>query len=664
MEKLALLTTTIILLSIGVSAEISEDLQNELDELGPTDRIEVLVQTGPSMTDRHVNQMNQQAEVRNRYDLFDGVHLELPVPAVQNLAERDFVRSVEPNYEMELFLSESTKQVGADTVWDYESTGNEIGAAVLDTGVQYDHSALNVVEEVDFTGEGTSDLNGHGTHVAGIVASQDTDNLGVAYDADIYNVKVLDEDGRGTGSDLLNGMEWTVENNIPIAVLSLGAEVDSCDGEDIISNAVDNMVDNGVFVAVAAGNEGPEEESLTIPGCNRDGITVGSVDKNDNLADYSSRGPTADGRSKPDIVAPGTSIESTWNDGGFNTLSGTSMATPHVAGQAALLLEEDSSLTPNELKNAIMEASTDLGLNENNQGAGRINVSESFFAVSDKEKEDSEESEEETEENGTGDETEEETEEDAESSSPDDNNRASARVRFGPDSNLYGLRVASDRAAVALRIKTRESVMEQRAKEARHMMESGNKNAAERALEEMRRTSGNKENATKDAEETLEKVMQDSPEEAKEGLRNALKNVEGKRDGATQRQAEREAQSDVDQSPEDRRDSNEATEGSERNLDDTKEKSSEEGERDSSVAEREERVQERDSLEEKQQPREQKQSDKEANLDEEQDSEVLEEQDSEKVNETKSERQNVQTRRQDSENSTGRFFQDMLGLLQ
>lgn len=528
MKRIVFVLASIVLLSFSVAAEVSSDLQNELDQLGPNDRVEVLVQTGPSMTDRHVNAMSQQGELKNRYNLFDGVHLELPVPAVEALSRLEFVESVEPNYEIELFLSESASQVEADTVWEYQSTGEGVETAVLDTGVHSEHSELNIIQQMDFTGEGFGDNNGHGTHVAGIIGSQDENNRGLAYESNLYDVKVLNQDGHGSGSDLLEGMEWTVNNDMQIAVMSLGAEVENCDGEDILSQAVNEMTDQGVFVTVAAGNNGPEDRTITVPGCSSKGTTVGSVDKNDKLADYSSRGPTADGRAKPDVVAPGTGIESTWNNGGFNTISGTSMATPHVAGQAALLLGEDNSLGPNELKDIITDTSTDLGLDSNQQGHGRINVSEAYFQVSDEEREQEEEEDEETKEE-TDEETQEYREEDDLSSDQEQsgtNTKAEGRIRLGPDSMFYGLRIASDRAAVSLGFRTREDVMERRAREARQMQERGDSQSAERALNEMRKTAGDSENANRELEETLERVMEGSPEESKEGLRNALRNVE------------------------------------------------------------------------------------------------------------------------------------------
>lgn len=542
-NKVILITVFLILVSFSVSAQITPDLNEKLNEIGEQERTEVLIQVGPSMTDQHIENLEEIGEVRNRYQHFNGVHLELPRPAVENLANRPFVESIEPNYEISTTLSESATQIQAQEAWKFETTGHGVDVAILDTGIQATHPELDVAEEVDFTGEGTEDLDGHGTHVAGIVGSQHEENRGIAYESTLYDVKVLTQDGTGQGSDLLQGMEWAIENNMQVSVLSLGAEIEECDGTDTISQAVDEMSNQGVTVTVAAGNTGPEEQTITIPGCSNEGITVGSVDKSDEIASYSSRGSTSDGRIKPDIVAPGTGIQSTYNNDGFTTLSGTSMATPHVAGQAALLLQEDQELTPSEIKNLIQQSSEDLGLEENTQGSGRINVNASYRLIADieqdEEVEDTNETEQET------DEEEEETSEDDTTDSEQERTgempqqaaeQAQRRGFFGPDSRMYGLRIAMDRASMAVGLQTREQVMEKRAQEARQMQERSNTQAAERAIGEMRRTAGESENATREAEETLDRVMENAPEEAKEGLRNALRNVEENRQQAQQRQ--------------------------------------------------------------------------------------------------------------------------------
>ncbi|MBC8357436.1 MAG: S8 family serine peptidase, partial [Candidatus Aminicenantes bacterium] len=119
----------------------------------------------------------------------------------------------------------------------------------------------------------------------------------------------------------------------------------------------------------------------TSPGCSKKGITVGSVDDNDNVPSWSSRGPTDDGRVKPDLVAPGVGITSTWKDNLFNSLSGTSMSTPHVSGVVALLLETDSSLSPDDIKDVLKSTAIDLSLDENTQGVGRVDAYEAYIYV-------------------------------------------------------------------------------------------------------------------------------------------------------------------------------------------------------------------------------------------------------------------------------------------
>lgn len=376
----------LVLLTGSVLAEVSTDLEDEMNGMGPDEYISVLIQVD-ELEQNHLDILNSFGEVENTYDAFDGVYMDVPVSEVGSLEERGFVDRIEPDYTVETMLSSTVSQIEADMVWDYNNTGGEVDVAVLDTGVESGHSALELAGEKDFTGEGPNDMRGHGTHVAGVVGSLDGSRTGVSPSSNLYNVKVLDSEGSGTGSDLLKGLEWSIENEMDVAVMSLGTVINKCNGRDILSTSVDKAVDEGVTVVVAAGNEGPERRTVTSPGCSRNGITVGSVNKRDGIASYSSRGSTNDGRVKPDVVAPGSNIESTWIDNSFNSLSGTSMATPHVGGQAALLLNEDPDLTPEEVKNVVMDTSTDLGLNSNVQGSGRINVSKSYFYISENERE-------------------------------------------------------------------------------------------------------------------------------------------------------------------------------------------------------------------------------------------------------------------------------------
>jgi subtilisin family serine protease len=215
------------------------------------------------------------------------------------------------------------------------------------------------------------DDHGHGTHVAGIIASSDAHFTGVAPEATIMAVKVLSAEGRGTYESVLAGVEWAVRNGAGVINISLGGAGGF--GTSALAQAVDNAMKSGVVVAVAAGNAGPDMETISTPGDSRLGITVGSVRKDRVLSWWSSRGPTLDGRTKPDVVAYGDMIWSSVPGGGFEEMSGTSMATPHVAGIAALLVQ-DRKPDPLLVKEALRRTATDLGYGQNWQGAGLIDL--------------------------------------------------------------------------------------------------------------------------------------------------------------------------------------------------------------------------------------------------------------------------------------------------
>ena len=377
-------TALIILTSIigfSASAQVSPDLEQRLNQGPDTEMIDVIIQTAGASDQAAEAVRNAGGNVNKRFSIIDGVAVTIPKVAVRNLAERDFVERVDPDFEMTTVLDSTASQINAGEAWTENATGKDIDVAVLDTGISNSNSLLDVESEVDFTGEGTDDGNGHGTHVAGIIASQDDNYRGISYDADLLDVKVLQSDGTGSASNVIDGIQWAVEKNADVISLSLGAPVDQCDGEDALSEAINNAYSQGTLPVVAAGNEGPDSGTITVPGCAEDALTVGSVGSSNDVSSFSSRGPTADGRVKPDVVSPGESVTSTWNDGGFETASGTSMATPHVSGTAAILFAQNSSITVEEAKTVIMNSSEDLGLAENDQGSGLVDVYEAYQSV-------------------------------------------------------------------------------------------------------------------------------------------------------------------------------------------------------------------------------------------------------------------------------------------
>ncbi len=381
MKKILLLFLMIFILlsSFVLAGELKQDLSNIVSEAGD-EKVSVIILFEEKPTPAEISTIKSDgASIKYQYGIIDAVAAQVPANAADKIAKRAFVKLVEPDYDVKLVLDKSIPKIQADKVWEENITGKNIDIAIIDTGIHNEHPSLTIEKEIDYTGEGTDDLHGHGTHVAGIVASTDSTYRGVAYDSDLFNVKVLNKQGSGSGSDVIKGIEWAAENGAEIISMSFGAEIDPCDGTDAISQAVDKAVNKGVVAVVAAGNSGPDAGTITSPGCSKKGIAIGAVDDNDNVPSWSSRGPTDDGRVKPDLVAPGVSIASTWKDNSFKSLSGTSMSTPHVSGVAALLLETDSTIGPSDIKEILKTTALDLGLDENTQGAGRVDAYESYL---------------------------------------------------------------------------------------------------------------------------------------------------------------------------------------------------------------------------------------------------------------------------------------------
>ncbi len=318
-------------------------------------------------------------------------------------------------------LKDSVPLIGAPTVWkDYGVTGKGETIAILDDGAFEQHPDLQGKVEADFdAGSPSTPLGGspvtvvapagtegHGTHVAGIAVGDGAQSQGlykgVAPDAKFANVKVFSAANATTSELVLRGLDWVLSNakahNIRIASMSLGGS--PSDGNDAICRAVDHAVDEGLVVIAAAGNAGPDASTITAPGAAAKAITVGAVDKQKRIASYSSRGPTiATKLLKPDVVAPGsditsavppstTSVSGLFGDrsaGFYGTLSGTSMATPHVAGVAALMLEANPALTPADVKKIILVTAQDLGPKgrDNDTGFGFVNAIASVQAAKD-----------------------------------------------------------------------------------------------------------------------------------------------------------------------------------------------------------------------------------------------------------------------------------------
>lgn len=295
-------------------------------------------------------------------------------------------------------------QIGAPEVWKSGYDGKGVDVAVLDTGVDTGHPDLagKIAETQSFVpGETVQDGHGHGTHVASTIvgsgAASDGKRKGVAPGAELRVGKVLDNTGHGQDSWIIAGMEWAAKSGAKIVSMSLGG--DATGPSDILSETVDELSEStGTLFVIAAGNSGPSEQTVGTPGIANSALTVGAVDKSDKLASFSSRGPRAgDYAVKPEITAPGVGITAaraagTSMPGGtpvddyYTTASGTSMATPHVAGAAALVAQAHPDWTGQQIKQALATtAKTMPDADVFEQGDGRVDavraVNQGVFAT-------------------------------------------------------------------------------------------------------------------------------------------------------------------------------------------------------------------------------------------------------------------------------------------
>ncbi|MGV9311552.1 S8 family peptidase [Streptomyces sp. NPDC003691] len=285
-------------------------------------------------------------------------------------------------------LDRTTKQIGAPAAWESRYDGTGVKIAVLDTGIDDSHPDLagKVAAEQNFTPEGDAkDRNGHGTHVAstaaGTGAKSGGTHKGVAPGATLINGKVLDDWGGGTWSGVMAGIDWAVAQGADVVNMSLGG--DDSPGTDPVEALVDKYAaEKGVLFAISAGNSGPGSSSLGSPGTATGALTVGAVDGNDVIADFSSRGPRfGDGGIKPDVTAPGVAVTAAaaagtgpQNPPGYTDMAGTSMAAPHAAGAAALLKQRNPDWTGARIKAALAGSAKPGPYDVFTQGTGRIAV--------------------------------------------------------------------------------------------------------------------------------------------------------------------------------------------------------------------------------------------------------------------------------------------------
>ena len=335
---------------------------------------------------------------------FSAALTQAEVAAIAGLAK---VRQIERDDVGTPELASATEVMGADAVVDglgvsgsldglpAAVTGTDVAIAILDTGFDVNHVDLTdkLTTFVDIANgvEDPYDSDGHGTHVASIAAgwgTEDPNHRGVAPGAGIVGLRIATE------AHALAGFEWILANraahNIRVATISFGFG-NATDGTTALERAVDAVWDAGVVCFKSNGNSGPNSGTMTVPAAARGILGIGSLldpgpTKNGfSLSEYSSRGPTSDGRIKPDLVAPGESISAAARNtaAGYTVKSGTSMASPFAAGTAALMIAANPALTPDRVREILIATAEDWGKDgpDIDYGHGRIQVLEAVEAA-------------------------------------------------------------------------------------------------------------------------------------------------------------------------------------------------------------------------------------------------------------------------------------------
>ena len=367
---------------------------NQHDYLDEDGRISVIVDFDhiPTEDDEEMLASEVDFELEFRYWLIDSIAGTVELERIHELVDLPGVVFVELDGILGIQMEDVVPAHGVDLVWqDTGYTGEGVTMAIIDTGIDGNHTALDDLDDDNKTNDpkivafydainnpgatnGTEifpyDDNGHGTHCAGITAgtgAPDYRHIGVAPRANLVGVKVLDGGGSGSFAAVMAGMEWTVEKrhefNIRAASMSLGALTGAIEWtsseEESVNRMANEMMRAGVTLFIAAGNSGGTA-TIGTPGSAEDVITVGSLDKNTAIAVYSSQGPTEEGRVKPNVAFVGSSVNAPdANTGdGYVALSGTSMATPGAAGVAVLMYQANPDLSPFDIRNIMQETAT------------------------------------------------------------------------------------------------------------------------------------------------------------------------------------------------------------------------------------------------------------------------------------------------------------------
>lgn len=336
-----------------------------------------------------------QGQIHRELKLMPSFAVELPYFSLEELAHLQYVKKIWHDAPVAIRLDTAVPAVGGLKIQELGFTGQGVVVAVLDTGI-HPHPDLIIPQNriaswCDLVNQKDNpyDDHGHGTHVAGIIAGSGRSSRGrykgIAPEATLVGIKVLDDEGQGSISGVLAGIEWCLDHlaNLKIKVinLSFGTTAQESYHFDPLCRATTIAWQKGITVCTAAGNQGPGQRIIDVPGINPRVITVGNVDDRRTLTGNdkaSGRGLAIANVIKPDILAPGTEITSLKIAGGYQTLTGTSMSTSLVSGAIALMLQKWPKLTPDQIKYLLVKNARPLGQGANQEGAGVLGLDQIF----------------------------------------------------------------------------------------------------------------------------------------------------------------------------------------------------------------------------------------------------------------------------------------------
>jgi serine protease AprX len=423
---------SVIVLATGITAQAQNQkqpkpnkfdfkLNQQLKNGKPSDTVKVIIQSHDLISLKG-KLASLKAKNTKNFKNFSGIAAELTLNQLANFGLDSTIDAISSDERVHTnSVIDGTEAANSSSgalaaLTKFGSTGAGVGVAIIDSGIASIPALPNVVYRVDFTSSSAAgDPYGHGTHVAGIVGNSgegpNQTYAGVAPGARLIDLRVLDETGGGTTSDVLSAIDWAITNrnaigndgkplNIRVINLSLGHPPQEGAATDPLAIECRKAVQAGIVVVAAAGNYGKDATGNTVygtiltPGIEPSVITVGAVTtwgtpnrSDDTIASYSSRGPTVDHVIKPDIAAPGSRMISTLSPGSYLSttypelqiddsymaMSGTSMAAPEVSGTVAMILSQIPSLTPNAVKGILTYTSEKRG-NPLDWGAGYLNV--------------------------------------------------------------------------------------------------------------------------------------------------------------------------------------------------------------------------------------------------------------------------------------------------